>query len=212
MECNISTKADQWSCTVSLRRYDHKMEEPFSPEIKDKNDVELWIRRAQAAVLCPHIPGDTFKSKAREDIRTLTDTESDPKVLSFTKSKVVININDPDGTDLSFVDLPGEYSSDVPIPPALTHYVYRQDSLRTTGRTSSNLWMTSPWSTLNHPRLLSWSLPRRTVSLSTIRTIGALPYACTDEMENQKAMRFAREKDPSGRRTICELLTDLWCN
>ncbi len=111
MECNISTDSLQWSCTVSLRREGPSREELFSPELRNKNEVELWIRRAQAAVLCPHLPGDTFKTICQEDIKALTDTESGPEVLPFTKSKVVINIYDPEGTDLSFVDLPGEFAA-----------------------------------------------------------------------------------------------------
>ncbi|RPD52277.1 hypothetical protein L226DRAFT_576779 [Lentinus tigrinus ALCF2SS1-7] len=167
MECNISTEATQWSCTVSLRRDGIVTgEESFSPEIRNKNEVELWIRRAQAAVLCPHLSVDTFKGKGRDEIRALTDTENDPEVLSFTKSKVVINIDDPDGTDLSFVDLPGLIEND------RTDVIQLVDDLT-----------------------LEYISPSSTIILVTA--------PADDEMENQKAMRFAREMDPEGKRTIC---------
>lgn len=80
----------------------------FGPEITSKDDVEVWIRRAQAAVLCPHLPHDIFKDKTREDIQRLTDPIIDAKVLPFTRNRVVIDIKDPHGADLAFVDLPGE--------------------------------------------------------------------------------------------------------
>ncbi|RDX42100.1 hypothetical protein OH76DRAFT_1448839 [Lentinus brumalis] len=166
MECNISTDAPQWSCTVSLRREGPSREELFSPELRNKNEVELWIRRAQAAVLCPHLPGDTFKTICREDIKALTDTESGPEVLPFTKSKVVINIYDPEGTDLSFVDLPGLIEND------RTDVIKLVDDL-----------------TLEY--------------ISHSSTIILVTAPADDEMENQKAMRFAREMDPEGKRTIC---------
>ncbi len=102
LACNISTDAHQW--------WGRTDEEPSSPELRNKKEAELWIRRAYA-VLCPHLPGDTYKAKRGEEIKALTDAESDPRVLPFTKSKVVINIYDREGTDLSFVDLPGEFSS-----------------------------------------------------------------------------------------------------
>ncbi|TFK87852.1 hypothetical protein K466DRAFT_96166 [Polyporus arcularius HHB13444] len=98
LACNISTDAQQWSGRTD--------EEPFSPELRNKKEAELWIRRAYA-VLCLHLPGDTYKAKRGEEIKALTDAESDPRVLQFTKNKVVINIYDHEGTDLSFVDLPG---------------------------------------------------------------------------------------------------------
>ncbi|KAI0707439.1 P-loop containing nucleoside triphosphate hydrolase protein [Cerioporus squamosus] len=166
MECNISTDAQQWSCTVSLRRDGPTGDEPFSPELKDKNEVELWIRRAQATVLCPHLPGNTFMAKSREEIKTLTETDSQTEVLPFTKSKVVININDPEGTDLSFVDLPGLIEND------RTDVIKLVDDL-----------------TLEY--------------ISSSSTIILVTAPADDEMENQKAMRFAREKDPHGKRTIC---------
>ncbi|KAI0689147.1 P-loop containing nucleoside triphosphate hydrolase protein [Cerioporus squamosus] len=151
-------EAVTWSCTVSLRRDGPTGEEPFSPELKDKNEVELWIRRAQAAVLCPDLPESTFKAKSRDEIKALTDTDS--------HAKVVININDPEGTDLSFVDLPGLIEND------RTDVIKLVDDL-----------------TLKY--------------ISSSSTIILVTAPADDEMENQKAMRFAREKDPHGKRTIC---------
>lgn len=80
---------------------------PFSPVITDRDQVEVWIRAAQAAVLCPHLPRETFKGKTREELKILTNSDHDPNVLAFTKNVVIIDICDPRGADLSFVDLPG---------------------------------------------------------------------------------------------------------
>jgi vacuolar protein sorting-associated protein 1 len=111
----MSSSAVTWSCDISLRTdYDadghlidlkSKPTVPFSPHITDKKDVEIWLRRAQAAILSPHVSSSQFMSK---DIETLRDlATSDPQSLRFSKNVVVVDIKDPDAVDLSFVDLPG---------------------------------------------------------------------------------------------------------
>ncbi|KAI0368237.1 hypothetical protein BV20DRAFT_480715 [Pilatotrama ljubarskyi] len=115
MECTILTaQSSAWSCAISLRFLDGDRQasqtrtvQGFSPLLTRKADVELWIRRAQAAVLCPHMPMETFRNKSRDELRVLTDADVDPAVLRFTRSVVVVDIEDPSGVDLSFVDLPG---------------------------------------------------------------------------------------------------------
>ncbi|KAI0357284.1 hypothetical protein OH77DRAFT_1399650, partial [Trametes cingulata] len=113
MECTILTaQSSAWSCMISLRLLDaDRQRSPtvhrFSPVLTNKADVELWIRRAQAAVLCPHLPRETFKNKNLDELRALTDVDIDRKVFRFTRSVVVIDIEDPRGMDLSFVELPG---------------------------------------------------------------------------------------------------------
>lgn len=108
MECTILTTSGPWSCTISLR--DSTGTRAFSPELTEKDNVELWIRRAQATVLCPHLSDDRFKRESKEQIQASTDSNTNNKVLKFTKSKVVIDIQDPRGADLAFVDLPGGWS------------------------------------------------------------------------------------------------------
>ncbi|KAI0641574.1 P-loop containing nucleoside triphosphate hydrolase protein [Trametes meyenii] len=106
MECTILTTTTGWSCSISLRMADRGTV-GFSPSLASQSEVEVWIRRAQAAVLCPHLALDIFKTKDRDALRALTDTATDPEVLKFTNDVVVIDIYDPHGVDLSFVDLPG---------------------------------------------------------------------------------------------------------
>ena len=105
MECTLLTSSEQWSCSVSLRG--DGINTAFSPELTSKADVELWIRRAQAAVLCPHLDRERVKAMSREEIKVATDHTADPAVRRFSNTVVEVKILDPDGTDLVFVDLPG---------------------------------------------------------------------------------------------------------
>ena len=81
MECTILS-AEKWSCQISLRTGKGTSDKLYSPVLGPKDDVELWIRRAQATVLCPHLPDDTFKGMGREDIKANTDPGRDPSVLT----------------------------------------------------------------------------------------------------------------------------------
>lgn len=78
---------------------------PFGERITDKGDVEISIRRAQAAILSPHRPPDAFLNKTYDELKEML--EQDTRTRSFSKDVVVVDIEDPDGTDLLFVDLPG---------------------------------------------------------------------------------------------------------
>ncbi|TBU37909.1 P-loop containing nucleoside triphosphate hydrolase protein [Dichomitus squalens] len=102
-ECTITADSQEWSCTVTIRGSSQE----FSGIIHSKDQVELWIRRAQAAVLCPHISTDTFKTKNREELKDIADSSVDSNVLKFSKKAIEIRISDPEGSDLMFVDLPG---------------------------------------------------------------------------------------------------------
>ena len=99
------TSSDKWSCSISLRG--EGINTAFSPVLTSKDLVELWIRRAQAAVLCPHIDRDKFKTMSREEIKHVTDHTINAEVKRFSKTVVEVKILDPEGTDLVFVDLPG---------------------------------------------------------------------------------------------------------
>ncbi|PCH34569.1 nucleoside triphosphate hydrolase protein [Wolfiporia cocos MD-104 SS10] len=116
MECTIEASSDNtWSCQVSLRRstrdlsgsleYGTTHELQFSPLLLSKNDVEIWLRRAQTAILSPHVSETTFKDMDYEQLKD--HTESDPHILKFSKDIVVVDIQDPEGMALSFVDVPG---------------------------------------------------------------------------------------------------------
>ncbi|KAJ6558304.1 P-loop containing nucleoside triphosphate hydrolase protein [Mycena capillaripes] len=111
MECTMSSSADSWSCNISLR-FDHRSDgsktetltHAFGSTITDKRTVELWLRRAQAAILSPHLPFQDFCTKTEQELR---NPPPDAERLSFSKNAVLVVLRDPTITDLSFVDLPG---------------------------------------------------------------------------------------------------------
>ncbi|KAI0665083.1 P-loop containing nucleoside triphosphate hydrolase protein [Cubamyces menziesii] len=170
MECTILTTEFKWSCSISLRVVEDGREGepnlyPFSPKLTTPGDVELWIRRAQAAVLCPHLSRASFTSMSYDDLKAIADHTSDPAVLKFTQSVVVIDIEDPRGADLSFVDLPGLVQNEdedviLMVQNMVKDYIQRES----------------------------------TVILVTL--------PATEDLENQQALRFAKDADPAGLRTI----------
>ncbi|PIL37741.1 transporter [Ganoderma sinense ZZ0214-1] len=163
MECTLLTSSDKWSCKISL--HGDYINEAFSPEITAKADVELWIRRAQAAVLCPHINKERFTSMSREEIKQATDHTADLKVQRFSNTVVEVKILDPDGTDLVFVDLPGL------IPNADDEIVKQVEDM-----------------------VKDYISQPSTIILVTV--------PAEDDLENQKAMKLAKDADPQGDRTI----------
>jgi hypothetical protein len=113
MECSLSTSAKSWSCEIFLQlnfdRDGKPLSSPqrhtFAPQITDKGDVEIWLRRAQMAVLSPHCHHEDFTKMSREQLKEFE--QKDIHILKFSKNTVSVRILDPDSTDLSFIDLPG---------------------------------------------------------------------------------------------------------
>lgn len=107
------TQASEWSCTISLRleydsdgdAYTSQKTESFGRALRNKSDVEIWLRRAQAAILCPHINSQEFLGKSKEELEHLRRT--DKRMMDFSKNTIHVDVRDPDVTSLSFVDLPG---------------------------------------------------------------------------------------------------------
>lgn len=119
MECTVTRKDGPWTCTISLR-LDHgvdgrvvegKPKTIVFAEVNDKSNVELWLRRAQAAILCrsdgvlTEALVEPFKTKTQGQLKEM---QKDGRLLSFSFNTVEVAIHDREGTDLSFVDLPGE--------------------------------------------------------------------------------------------------------
>lgn len=127
MEVNLMTRLGSWSCRISLRiEYDasgQRAEDThihtFGPELTQPDDVELYLRRAQAAVLNYYNDPNSVEAYANKSKAELQGTHQ-PKMFGvatpkFSKNTVVVDISQPDGADLSFVDLPGPPSP----PPSL---------------------------------------------------------------------------------------------
>lgn len=95
-----------WSCSISLQIDDdgRRTVLPFGSKIYTRSEVEIWIRRAQAAVLSPHRSETDFLKKSEHELKT----EVDPERLQFSKNSVRVDIMDPESPNLDFVDLPGE--------------------------------------------------------------------------------------------------------
>lgn len=125
MECLHSYTKDEWSCQIKIRwEYDESdssdkrlgevKEADFGPCLTDKNQVELMLRRAQAAVLNPYISEEKFVEVSLERLKAPKADGGKP--LLFSRNVVCIEITGPDLVDLSFVDLPGKQALQWCIP------------------------------------------------------------------------------------------------
>ena len=109
MECRLASSSEAWTCQVSIRwefdkhgRPQEKVtEQKFGMPLKDKAEVELVLRRAQAAVLNPKAQPNKFANISAEMLRNM------PNELAFSRNAVCLDISGPELTDLAFVDLPG---------------------------------------------------------------------------------------------------------
>lgn len=109
MECRLSSSGESWSCQISIRwefendgKPKNKVQEHiFGPLITNKADVELYLRRAQSAVLNPSTDSAKFLGKTARDLKS-TGNE-----LKFSRNTVCVQLSGPELTDLAFVDLPG---------------------------------------------------------------------------------------------------------
>ncbi|KAI0041019.1 P-loop containing nucleoside triphosphate hydrolase protein [Auriscalpium vulgare] len=112
MECRMAYRKGTWSCQVSIRwefdGTDRPLEEisevQFGNEIHDKNLVELALRRAQFAVLHPDVEVDKVLSMSHKSLRKGI---AGSVALPFSRNVVCVDLEGPDMTDLSFIDLPG---------------------------------------------------------------------------------------------------------
>ncbi|KAJ7024655.1 P-loop containing nucleoside triphosphate hydrolase protein [Mycena alexandri] len=107
-ECRMSS-APEWSCRISIRReFDRTgkrlgevSEVAFGAPIKDKDAVELFLRRAQLAALDSSVNLTAVLKMNVEELKEKSQT------AAFSKNVVCIDLEGPDLTDLQFVDLPG---------------------------------------------------------------------------------------------------------
>src|SRR5262245_53744213 len=110
LECSMSP-SDIWSCDITLRfdydqsgsRLSISRAELFI-HLNDDTEMEIWLRRAQAAILNPQLPAQNFARKSLAELRNARDSEA---VQKFSKNTICVNVKYPEATALSFVDLPG---------------------------------------------------------------------------------------------------------
>lgn len=111
MECRLASSASSWSCQISIRWEFHEDNKPrddvkevlFGALIDNPADVELNLRRAQAAILNPHLTAESFLRNTREELSAASEHDK----LRFSRNVVCLDISGPGLTDLSFIDLPG---------------------------------------------------------------------------------------------------------
>ncbi|EAU81635.1 hypothetical protein CC1G_02651 [Coprinopsis cinerea okayama7 len=115
MECTMTKHSGPWQCRIQLRlEYDNDGSERLAPttihfaDLTDPADVEIFLKRAQAAILSPGDIDETvvrsFTTKTSAEIKTMQTTGA---LLAFSFNTVELHVRDPQGADLSFVDLPG---------------------------------------------------------------------------------------------------------
>jgi hypothetical protein len=80
-------------------------EKPFGTLITDKSDVELALRRAQVAVLNPSISPEDILTYSLEDLKD--GARGIQRAVQFSRNVVCVDLEGPELTDLSFIDLPG---------------------------------------------------------------------------------------------------------
>lgn len=115
MECRLSSSSGPWSCQVSIRwefdadgkHLDKVSEILFGPLITEKKEVELALRRAQAAVLNPDVPPSKYVNASAEDLKSGIDYMR--RAIPFSRNVVCVDLEGPELTDLSFIDLPGAH-------------------------------------------------------------------------------------------------------
>ncbi|KAJ3722601.1 P-loop containing nucleoside triphosphate hydrolase protein [Lentinula raphanica] len=111
MECRLHSSSQGWSCRISIRyEYGHDgrrlrevTEKVFIGKIINKSQVELALRRAQFAVLNPDVPFEKVLAASAAELKGMTS----PKSMPFSQNVVCVDLEGPDLTDLSFIDLPG---------------------------------------------------------------------------------------------------------
>ncbi|KAL0952897.1 hypothetical protein HGRIS_007115 [Hohenbuehelia grisea] len=109
IECRLASSSGPWRCQISIRleydanhgRLNDISEAKFGETITDKTLVEGVIRQAQFAVLNPQLSFEDVLKMEPDEL------ETNDSSLSFSQNVICVDLEGPELTDLSFVDLPG---------------------------------------------------------------------------------------------------------
>ncbi|KAI8804707.1 P-loop containing nucleoside triphosphate hydrolase protein [Cladochytrium replicatum] len=103
-----------WGCTVKLR-YEYETngrplgkprEVIFARDVRDKGDLESYVRRAQKALLNPSQDAAKYIEYRFDDSNTGRDREAKSNELKFSRNVVCLDIRNA-GVNLNLIDLPG---------------------------------------------------------------------------------------------------------
>jgi hypothetical protein len=94
----------RWEFEDSGKRKGEVSEILFGSRMVKKEDVEMRLRQAQTAVLNPQVPAEQFLGMSEDEMKNGV-RGNDP--LLFSKNVVCVDLEGPELTDLSFIDLPG---------------------------------------------------------------------------------------------------------
>ncbi|KAI0677375.1 P-loop containing nucleoside triphosphate hydrolase protein [Trametes maxima] len=116
MELRLSSSAEPWTCKVSIRWERDANDQPanqvreisFGEALTGKEDVEITLRRAQAAILNANLDPAHFLDKKGEDLKLLAQQATQ----KFSRNVICVDLSGPGLEDLSFIDLPGLIQND----------------------------------------------------------------------------------------------------
>ncbi|KAJ3865875.1 P-loop containing nucleoside triphosphate hydrolase protein [Lentinula novae-zelandiae] len=172
VEVSMISFVKEWKCMIQLRiEYDPSgglqgnstLIEFCTLSPPDRANVDLWLRRAQASILCRERPISDFQIMGLNELKRLKPGEG--SMLAFSMNVIQVQLEDPEATDLTFIDLPGLIQN-----ASQSEISIAQDLVKK--------------------------------NIEEIETVILVTIPMSDEMENQEAVRLAKQADPSGDRTI----------
>ena len=116
MECRLQQQPNSiWHCQVRLRfetdfngkPLHHIQETPFGGVVNSTSELEERLRLAQLAILNPGVKSDALLAQGK-----IPPDFDSRRTLPFSSNVVCVDVWGPDVPDLSFIDLPGEFSLD----------------------------------------------------------------------------------------------------
>ena len=192
MEVNLRSSEEPWRGKVSLRfaaddpRVKTSSVIPFN-ETTSKDEITKILRQAQLAILNP--------SKPLTDFTELNETECDNynTALKFSRSTVVLEITGAD-VDVTLVDLPGIISNtDDVCSLEASNDLRLMTKLILLGNSRFQMFRRN---NVLSSLLSAWKVQTSNSPLQI--TLLIIP----DDIDNQSAVKIAKEKDPNGVRTI----------